>query len=88
MTYSIPHKLTTVLIRTSFDPLHHGKDDVGEYAKRMEACRSHWAHPLVTPVVLLQVQFIRNELAVAVNNDDVNTRTGCRGYGWLRGIHA
>lgn len=72
MTYSIPDRLTTVLIRQSYDPYHHGIDDVDEYAKRMEACRSHWAHPLVTPVVLLQVQFARTELAVAENNNDVN----------------
>jgi len=72
MTYSIPDRLTTVLIRQSYDPLHHGIDDVDEYAQRMEACRSHWAHPLVTPVVLLQVQFARTESAVAENNADVN----------------
>lgn len=72
MTYSIPDRLTTVLIRQSYDPYHHGIDDVDEYAKRMEACRSHWAHPLVTPVVLLQVQFARTEMAVAENNNDVN----------------
>ncbi|KAB5583589.1 hypothetical protein GE09DRAFT_1212165 [Coniochaeta sp. 2T2.1] len=72
MTYSIPERLTTVLIRQSFDRFHHGEHDVGEYAKRMEACRTHWAHPLVTPVVLLQVQFARTEMAVAENNNDVN----------------
>jgi hypothetical protein len=72
MTYSIPDRLTTVLIRQSYDPYHHGVDDVDEYAKRMEACRAHWAHPLVTPVVLLQVQFARTEIAVAENNNDVN----------------
>ncbi|OIW27642.1 hypothetical protein CONLIGDRAFT_671387 [Coniochaeta ligniaria NRRL 30616] len=72
MTYSIPDRLTTVLIRQSYDPHLHGIDDVDEYAKRMEACRSHWTHPLVTPVVLLQVQFARTEMAVAENNNDVN----------------
>lgn len=76
MTYSIPDRLTTVLIRQSYDPCHHGVDDVDEYAKRMGACRTHWAHPLVTPVVLLQVQFARTELAVAENNNDVNMLEG------------
>lgn len=76
MTYSIPDRLTTVLIRQSYDPYQHGIDDVDEYAKRMEACRAHWAHPLVTPVVLLQVQFARTELAVAENNSDVNKLEG------------
>lgn len=73
MTFSIPDRLTTVLIRQSYDPFLHGVDDVDEYEKRMEACRSHWAHPLVTPVVLLQVQFARTEEAVARNNIEVNT---------------
>lgn len=72
MTYNITTRLTTVLIRQSYDPYHHEVDDVDEYAKRMEACRSHWSHPLVTPVVLLQVQFARAEKALAENNVEVN----------------
>lgn len=37
----------------------------------MEACKAHWAHPFVTPVVLLQVHFLRTEEAVGLNNQNV-----------------
>lgn len=72
MTYNITTRLTTVLIRQSYDPYHHELDDIDEYSRRMEACRSHWSHPLVTPVVLLQVQFARAEKALVENNIEVN----------------
>jgi hypothetical protein len=80
MTYNITSRLTTVLIRQSYDPYHHQIDDVDEYSERMEACRAHWSHPLVTPVVLLQVQFASTEKALAENNIDVNMleqQVGC-----------
>ena len=71
MTYSIPDRTTTAFIRQSFDPYHHAVDELDEYGERMEACRSHWSHPLATPVVLLQAQFARTEEAIAENNVEV-----------------
>ncbi|KAL4729978.1 hypothetical protein ACLX1H_002007 [Fusarium chlamydosporum] len=46
-------------------------DDLDEYDHRLESCRTHWAHPLIMPVVLLQVQFMRCEEAVSENNSNV-----------------
>lgn len=80
MTYNITTRLTTVLIRQSYEPYRRGIDAVDEYSERMEACRSHWSHPLVTAVVLLQVQFARTEKALAENNIEVNVleqQVGC-----------
>lgn len=71
MTYDIPERTTNVLIRQSFDPYEHEIEDLDQYEQRMQACKSHWAHPLVTPVVLLQVQFARTEAAVAENHSEV-----------------
>ena len=72
MTYSIPDRTTTAFIRQSFDPYYHAVDELDEYGERMEACKSHWSHPLITPVVLLQAQFARTEEAIAENNMEVN----------------
>lgn len=71
MTYSLAERTTTLLIRQSFDPHRHTEDDLEQYNSRMQACRSHWAHPLVVPVMLLQVQFARTERAVAENQSEV-----------------
>lgn len=71
MTYSIPTRTTNALIRQSYNPRQHGISDLDEYDQRLEACRTHWSHPLVLPVVLLQVQFTRTEEAVAANNKEV-----------------
>lgn len=71
MTYSLAERTTTVLIRQSFDPQRHSEGDLAQYDGRMQACRAHWAHPLVIPVMLLQVQFARTERAVAENQSEV-----------------
>lgn len=71
MTYHVADRTTTVLIRQSFDPQQHNVDDMDQYDSRMQACKSHWAHPLVTPVMLLQVQFAKTERAVAENHSEV-----------------
>lgn len=65
MTYDVATRSTTVLVRQSWDPARHGVDELEQYEGRMQACKAHWAHPLVIPVVLLQVQFGRMERAVA-----------------------
>lgn len=71
MTHSIPDRTTTVLVRQSFDPNQHTVDDLDQYDQRMQSCKSHWAHPLVIPVMLLQVQFAWTEQAVADNHSEV-----------------
>lgn len=71
MTYHVSERTTTVLIRQSFDPQQHSVEDLDQYDTRMQACKSHWAHPLVTPVMLLQVQFAKTERAVAENHSEV-----------------
>ncbi|KAH8897473.1 hypothetical protein GQ53DRAFT_680105, partial [Thozetella sp. PMI_491] len=71
MTYSIPDRTSTILIRQSYNPSKHHFDDVPEYQGRMEACRAHWGHPLVTAVVMLQVQFARTEAAIVDNTSEV-----------------
>jgi hypothetical protein len=71
LSYSIPDRTTTVLIRESYDPNIHDVDELDQYRQRMQACKSHWAHPLATPLVMLQVQFARTERAVAENTNDV-----------------
>lgn len=71
MTYHVAERTTTVLIRQSFDPQQHNVDDLDQYDTRMQACKAHWAHPLVTPVMLLQVQFAKTERAVAENHSEV-----------------
>lgn len=71
MTYKIQTRTTTALIRRSFDTRWHDDDALDEYEKRLEASRSLWAHPLVLPIVLLQVQFLRTEEEVVANNDEV-----------------
>lgn len=71
MAYSVADRTTTLLVRQSFDPYRHSVDDLDGYDRRMQACRAHWAHPLVIPVVLLQVQFSRTERAVAENHSEV-----------------
>lgn len=71
MAYCVADRTTTVLIRQSFDPHKHTVDDLDQYDERMKACKSHWAHPLVIPVVLLQVQFARTERAVTENRSEV-----------------
>lgn len=71
MTYSIADRTTTTLIRQSFDPYKHEDDELAQYQTRMQACKSHWAHPLLIPVMLLQVQFAQTEKAVAENHSEV-----------------
>lgn len=71
MTYSIAERTTTTLIRQSFDPYKHEVEDLEQYGSRMQACKNHWAHPLLIPVMLLQVQFTRTERAVAEAHSEV-----------------
>ncbi|KAK0747395.1 hypothetical protein B0T21DRAFT_3819 [Apiosordaria backusii] len=70
-TYSIPDRTATMLLRQSYDPHIHDVDELEQYGERMQSCKNHWAHPLVTPVVLLQVQFLLSERAVAENEKDI-----------------
>ncbi|CAI6095489.1 unnamed protein product [Clonostachys chloroleuca] len=72
MTYNVDTQSTTILIRQSWEPRRHRLDELDdEYDHRLESCRDHWAHPLVMPVILLQVDFVRCEEAVAENTLDV-----------------
>lgn len=71
MTYNVHTRSATILIRQSWEPRRHRLDDLDEYDHRLESCRDHWAHPLIMPVILLQVQFMRCEEAVAENTMDV-----------------
>lgn len=71
MTYDVPTRSATILVRQSWEPRRHNLDDLDEYDHRLESCRAHWAHPLIMPVVLLQVQFMRCEEAVMDNNTNV-----------------
>lgn len=72
MTYNVNTRTTTALIRQSYHPRRHRQESLDEYDHRMEACRLLWAHPFVTPVVLLQVHFLRTEEAVGLNNYNVS----------------
>lgn len=72
MTYNVNTRNTTALIRQSYHPRRHRQESLDEYDHRMEACRLLWAHPFVTPVVLLQVHFLRTEEAVGLNNYNVS----------------
>lgn len=71
MTYNVHTRSTTILIRQSWEPRRHRLDDLDEYDHRLESCRDHWTHPFVMPVILLQVDFMRCEEAVAENTLDV-----------------
>lgn len=71
MTHNIPDRTTTILVRQSFDPSQHSVEDLDHYDQRMQSCRSHWAHPLVVPVMLLQVQYAWTEQAVSENHREV-----------------
>jgi hypothetical protein len=71
MTYNIRSRTTTSLIRRSFDTRWHDEDALDEYERRLDASRDRWAHPLVLPTVLLQVQLLRTEEAVVANNGEV-----------------
>ncbi|KAK5632610.1 hypothetical protein RRF57_008324 [Xylaria bambusicola] len=71
MTYGLRTKTTTALVRRSFDTRWHAEDALDEYERRFDSCRARWAHPLVLPIVLLQVQFLRTEEAVSANNTEV-----------------
>ncbi|KAF9781485.1 hypothetical protein IL306_013205 [Fusarium sp. DS 682] len=71
MTYNVRERSATILVRQSWEPRRHNLDDLDEYDHRLESCRNHWAHPLIMPVVLLQVQFMRCEEAVIENNSNV-----------------
>jgi hypothetical protein len=64
MTYKLRTKITTALIWRSFDKRWHDED-------ALDSCRARWAHPLVLPIVLLQVQLLRTEEAVIANNGEV-----------------
>lgn len=72
MTYDVNTRNTTALIRQSYHPRRHRQESLDEYDHRMEACKLLWAHPFVTPVVLLQVHFLRTEEAVGLNNYNVS----------------
>ncbi|KAK4187036.1 hypothetical protein QBC35DRAFT_515753 [Podospora australis] len=69
--YSIPDRTATMLMRQSYDPHLHDIDELEQYGERMEACEAHWAHPLVMPVIMLQVQFSLSERALAENHKDI-----------------
>jgi len=71
MTYKLKSKTTTALIRRSFDARWHQDDALDEYERRLDSSRSRWSHPLVLPIVLLQVQLYRTEEAVKANNGEV-----------------
>ncbi|KAI0455058.1 hypothetical protein F5B21DRAFT_472720 [Xylaria acuta] len=71
MTYKLRTKTTTALIRRSFDTRWHDDDALDEYERRFDSCRARWAHPLILPIVLLQVQLLRTEEAVISNNGEV-----------------
>lgn len=71
MTYALRTKTTTALVRRSFDTRWHDEDALDEYERRFDSCRARWAHPLVLPIVLLQVQLLRTEEAVIANNVEV-----------------
>ncbi|TRX94721.1 hypothetical protein FHL15_004493 [Xylaria flabelliformis] len=71
MTYKLRTKTTTALIRRSFDTRWHDEDALDEYERRFDSCRARWAHPLILPIVLLQVQLLRTEEAVIANNGEV-----------------
>ncbi|KAI0432308.1 hypothetical protein F5Y09DRAFT_302202 [Xylaria sp. FL1042] len=71
MTYTLPTKTATALVRRSFDARWHDEDAFDEYERRFDSCRARWAHPLVLPIVLLQVQLLRTEEAVIANNAEV-----------------
>ncbi|KAI0541394.1 hypothetical protein GGR58DRAFT_498192 [Xylaria digitata] len=71
MSYKLRTKTTTALVRRSFDTRWHDEDALDEYERRFDSCRSRWAHPLVLPIVLLQVQLLRTEEAVIANNGEV-----------------
>lgn len=73
MTYDVSSRAATILVRQSWEPRRHNLDDLDEYDHRLESCRTHWAHPLIMPVVLLQVQFMRCEEAVSDNNSNVSS---------------
>lgn len=71
LTYDVQKRSTVILVRQSWEPRRYSTDDLDEYDHRLESCRSHWAHPLIMPVILLQVQFMRCEEAVTDNSLDV-----------------
>ncbi|OTB04853.1 hypothetical protein M426DRAFT_320437 [Hypoxylon sp. CI-4A] len=71
MSYKLKTGTTTALIRRSFDTRWHADDALNEYERRLDSCRARWSHPLVLPVVLLQVQLFRTEEAVQANNAEV-----------------
>ncbi|KAI0873646.1 hypothetical protein GGS24DRAFT_462454 [Hypoxylon argillaceum] len=71
MAYNLRTKTTNALIRRSFDTGWHDEDALDEYERRFDSCRARWAHPLVLPIVLLQVQLLLTEEAVMANNSEV-----------------
>ncbi|RYP72767.1 hypothetical protein DL769_004383 [Monosporascus sp. CRB-8-3] len=71
MRYDMRRRTATALIRRSLDTRLHEEDALDEYERRLDSCRERWAHPLVLPIVLVQVQLYRTEEAVVANNDEV-----------------
>ncbi|KAK1760083.1 hypothetical protein QBC47DRAFT_448698 [Echria macrotheca] len=71
LTYSIPQRTATMLIRQSYDGFIHHPGQLDEYSQRMQACEAVWAHPLVTPVIMLQAQFALSEEAVTGNGRQI-----------------
>ena len=72
MTFDTTNRTTTMLIRQAREPRLKHQDIIDEYDHRLDACRAHWAHPLTMPVVLVQVQFMRSEEAISLNNLNVS----------------
>ncbi|WYZ35193.1 hypothetical protein EsH8_I_001469 [Colletotrichum jinshuiense] len=73
LTYDVRSRTSSVLVRQSYHPRQHSLENLDEYDQRLEACRAHWAHPFITPVILLQVQFMRTEEAVMENINHVKS---------------
>lgn len=71
MRYDLRRKTATALVRRSFDTRWHEEDALDEYERRLDSCRDRWEHPLVLPIVLLQVQLYRTEEQVFANNGEV-----------------
>lgn len=71
MNYDLQTRTTTALIRRSFDTRWHDEYALNEYERRIDSSRDHWAHPLVLPTVLLQVQLLRMEETIVANNGEV-----------------
>lgn len=77
MRYDLRRRTATALVRRSFDTRWHEEDALDEYERRLDSCRERWEHPLVLPIVLLQVQLYRTEEEVFANNGEVLSLEVC-----------